>query len=70
MISEQCENLRNFKYKSAVETKIYSITVENLAYGCSQDFSAELADEKELVDKNDNLFGLGDCLLDEGLYRE
>ena len=70
MISEQCENLRNFKYKSAVETKIYIIPVENLVYGCSQDLSAELVDEKELVDKNDKLFGLWDFLLDLGPCRE
>ena len=63
-VSEQCENVRNFKYKSAVETKIYSITAENLAYGYSQDLSAELVNEKELVDENDKLFGFWDCLLD------
>ena len=37
----------------SAETKIYNITVENLAYGCSQDQSA---DEKELVDRNYHKF--------------
>jgi hypothetical protein len=34
-----------------MKQKLY-ITVENLAYGCSQDYSARLVDEKELVDKS------------------